>query len=84
MTIVLNKIDVDSILLDPAVSEIIHFKYGVVASLIIIFNSNLDVDNTDNALPVLSYDIQLQLGYCIKPFCCTINQFDLVSRKDQS
>ena len=45
MAIVLHKIGVDSIYLDPAVPEIFHFKHRVGVSLIVIFIGNLDVDN---------------------------------------
>ena len=51
--IVLDQIVVDSILLDPAVSEIFCFKHDVGASLIIIFVGNPDVGNIGDAILVL-------------------------------
>ena len=52
--IVLNKIGVDSILLDPAVSEIFYFKHDAEASKILMFIGNLHVDNISNIILVLS------------------------------
>ena len=49
----LDYIGVDSILFDPAVSEIFYFKHDVVASLIIIFIGNPDVDYIRDAVLVL-------------------------------
>ena len=45
MAIVLNKIGVDSTLLDPAVPEIFYFKHDEEASKILIFIGNPHVDN---------------------------------------
>ena len=54
MAIVLHKIGVDSIYLDPAVPEIFHFKHRVGVSLIVIFIGNLDVDNIGYSIVDLS------------------------------
>ena len=52
--IVLHKIGVDFILLEPVVSEIFYFKHDVGASLIIIFICNPDVHNIGNTIIVLT------------------------------
>ena len=52
---VLQQNSVVSILLHPAVSEMIFFNHDVEASPITIFFNNPDIDNTGDAIPVLSW-----------------------------
>ena len=53
-TIALDYFGVDSILFDLAVPEIFYFKQYVKASLVVIFVGNPNVDNTGDAISVLS------------------------------
>ena len=56
--IVLDEIDVDSILFDPTAPDIFYLKHDVGASNATIYIGNLDADNLSvfkDAFPVLTY-----------------------------
>ena len=50
---IIDLINVDFIILDPAAPDIQYSTWGVGASLIIIFIGNPDVDNIGDAILVL-------------------------------
>ena len=51
--IILDLIGVDSILLDPAIPEVLYFKHDSFVSQIIIFIGSSGVDNIANTILVL-------------------------------
>ena len=70
--IVLYYFGIVSILLDPAVPEILYLKHHIRASLIIIVVGNPDVDNIGDA--ILVTNLRQLLNYA-KP-CRSFSSFD--------